>query len=227
MMFATAATALPHIKSGKLRALGVASQKRSPLLPDLPTIAEQGVARFEAVSWYALMVPAGTPRRRRRQARAPRRRASSRCPTRAPSSPRKAWTRAAARRRNSRATIRARDRALERGRAQAEHQARMSELRTWCSSAARSRSTTSQRLHAGGTARRGRRCDARERIRASAAVVQRAAAGDAPVYGVNTGFGKLAGNAHRRRRSRAAAAEPDPLAQRRRRRSRSPRRSCA
>jgi len=61
MMFAPLQTALPFIKSGKLRALGIASQKRSPLLPDLPTIAEQGVAKFEAVSWYALMVPAGTP----------------------------------------------------------------------------------------------------------------------------------------------------------------------
>ena len=62
MMFAQLSSALPHIKSGKLRALGVASLKRSALLPDLPTIAEQGLARFEAVSWYALMVPAGTPR---------------------------------------------------------------------------------------------------------------------------------------------------------------------
>jgi len=61
MMFAPLQTALPHIRSGKLRAIGVASQKRSPLLPELPTIAEQGVAKFEAVSWYALMVPAGTP----------------------------------------------------------------------------------------------------------------------------------------------------------------------
>ena len=61
MMFAPLQTALPHIKSGKLRALGIASHKRSPLLPDLPTIAEQGVAKFEAVSWYALMVPAATP----------------------------------------------------------------------------------------------------------------------------------------------------------------------
>jgi tripartite-type tricarboxylate transporter receptor subunit TctC len=61
MMFAPLQTALPFIRSGKLRALGVASQKRSPLLPDVATIAEQGAARFEAVSWYALMVPAGTP----------------------------------------------------------------------------------------------------------------------------------------------------------------------
>jgi tripartite-type tricarboxylate transporter receptor subunit TctC len=61
MMFAPLQTALPFIRSGKLRAIGIASQKRSPLLPDLATIAEQGVAKFEAVSWYALMVPAGTP----------------------------------------------------------------------------------------------------------------------------------------------------------------------
>ena len=61
MMFAPLQTALPHIRSGKLRALGIASAKRSPLLPELATIAEQGVAKFEAVSWYALMVPAGTP----------------------------------------------------------------------------------------------------------------------------------------------------------------------
>ena len=53
---------LPHIKSGKMRALGVASLKRSPLMPDIPTLAEQGLPRFEAVSWYALMVPSGTPR---------------------------------------------------------------------------------------------------------------------------------------------------------------------
>jgi tripartite-type tricarboxylate transporter receptor subunit TctC len=61
MMFAQLSSALPHIKSGKLRALGVASPNRSPVLSDVPTIAEQGLAKFEAVSWYALMVPSGTP----------------------------------------------------------------------------------------------------------------------------------------------------------------------
>jgi tripartite-type tricarboxylate transporter receptor subunit TctC len=61
MMFAPLQTVLPHIKTGKLRAIGIASPKRSPLLPELPTVAEQGVPRFEAVSWYALMVPAATP----------------------------------------------------------------------------------------------------------------------------------------------------------------------
>ena len=62
LMFAQMSSVLPHIKSGKLRALGVASLKRSPVMPDIPTLAEQGLPRFEAVSWYALMVPSGTPR---------------------------------------------------------------------------------------------------------------------------------------------------------------------
>jgi tripartite-type tricarboxylate transporter receptor subunit TctC len=61
MMFSQLSSALPHIHSGKLRAIGIASLKRSAVLPELPTIAEQGFAGFEAVSWYALMVPAGTP----------------------------------------------------------------------------------------------------------------------------------------------------------------------
>ena len=61
MMFAQTSSALPHIQAGKLRAIGLASLKRSPAAPDLPTIAEQGFPDFEAVSWYALMAPAGTP----------------------------------------------------------------------------------------------------------------------------------------------------------------------
>jgi tripartite-type tricarboxylate transporter receptor subunit TctC len=61
MMFAQMSSALPHIQAGKLQALGVASLKRSSAAPDLPTIAEQGFPDFEAVSWYALMTPAGTP----------------------------------------------------------------------------------------------------------------------------------------------------------------------
>ena len=61
MMFAQLSSALPHVKSARLRALGVASLKRSAALPDAPTIAEQGFARFEALSWYVLMAPAGTP----------------------------------------------------------------------------------------------------------------------------------------------------------------------
>lgn len=62
MMFAQMPAALPLVSSGKLRALGVASSKRSSFMPDVPTILEQtGVAGFEAVSWSALMAPAKTP----------------------------------------------------------------------------------------------------------------------------------------------------------------------
>jgi tripartite-type tricarboxylate transporter receptor subunit TctC len=60
-MFLSTSSALKQVQAGKLRALGVASLKRSPAAPDLPTIAEQGFPGFEAVSWYALMAPAGTP----------------------------------------------------------------------------------------------------------------------------------------------------------------------
>ena len=52
---------LPHIKSGKLRALAVTSAKRSPVLPDLPTIAEAALPGFESIAPYALFAPAGTP----------------------------------------------------------------------------------------------------------------------------------------------------------------------
>lgn len=61
MMFSQVSSALPHIRSGKLRAIGLASLKRSEVLPDVPTIDEQGVPKFEAVSWYALMLPSGAP----------------------------------------------------------------------------------------------------------------------------------------------------------------------
>jgi tripartite-type tricarboxylate transporter receptor subunit TctC len=53
-------TALPHIQAGKVRALGVASSKRSPALPDLPTFTESGVA-FQCDSWLAVMGPPGIP----------------------------------------------------------------------------------------------------------------------------------------------------------------------
>lgn len=53
---------LPHIAAGRLRALGVTGAKRSPLLPDVPTIAEAGVPGYEAGSWLFIAAPAGTPR---------------------------------------------------------------------------------------------------------------------------------------------------------------------
>jgi len=52
---------LPHVKSGKLRALAVASAKRTPLLPELPTIAEAALPGYEAVSWYGVLAPAAAP----------------------------------------------------------------------------------------------------------------------------------------------------------------------
>jgi tripartite-type tricarboxylate transporter receptor subunit TctC len=52
---------LAHVKGGKLRALGVAIPKRSPFMPDVPTIAEQGYPGFESVGWIGLCAPAGTP----------------------------------------------------------------------------------------------------------------------------------------------------------------------
>lgn len=62
-MICTGATALSaHISSGRLRALGVATLKRSAQMPDLPTISEQGVKGFDVSSWSGLMAPAGTPK---------------------------------------------------------------------------------------------------------------------------------------------------------------------
>ena len=52
---------LPHIQGGKLRALAVTGAERSPLLPNLPTVAEAGVAGFESTAWYGVVAPAGTP----------------------------------------------------------------------------------------------------------------------------------------------------------------------
>ena len=63
LMLAQVPSALPHIKSGKLRALGVASPAPLAALPEVPTIAAAaGLPGYEAVSWYALMAPAATPR---------------------------------------------------------------------------------------------------------------------------------------------------------------------
>jgi len=62
IMYADLVAALPHIKAGKLRALAVGSPERVPMLPDVPTIAEQGFEGFSAVSWGGLLAPAGTPK---------------------------------------------------------------------------------------------------------------------------------------------------------------------
>jgi tripartite-type tricarboxylate transporter receptor subunit TctC len=62
MMFDNMPSSLPMVREGKLRALGVTSLKRSAAAPDIPTIAESGLPGFEAVSWFALFAPAGTPK---------------------------------------------------------------------------------------------------------------------------------------------------------------------
>ena len=61
-VFASATTATPQVKAGKLRALGSTGAKRSASLPDVPTIAEQGYPGYEATNWYAYVTPAKTPR---------------------------------------------------------------------------------------------------------------------------------------------------------------------
>ncbi|MFO1267566.1 MAG: tripartite tricarboxylate transporter substrate-binding protein [Rubrivivax sp.] len=56
------ATAIPHMKAGKVRALAVTSAQRSGVAPDVPTMAEQGLAGYELSSWQAVFAPAGTPK---------------------------------------------------------------------------------------------------------------------------------------------------------------------
>ena len=58
----TPVSALPHAKAGGLRAIATTGAKRDPLMPDLPTVAEQGFPGYEAVNWYAFLAPAKTPR---------------------------------------------------------------------------------------------------------------------------------------------------------------------
>jgi tripartite-type tricarboxylate transporter receptor subunit TctC len=60
--FATFASVAPHVQAGKLRALGVAGQKRTPLMPELPTFGDAGVKNYDASLWYSLLAPARTPK---------------------------------------------------------------------------------------------------------------------------------------------------------------------
>ena len=62
VMFPSLFTAIPYVKAGKLRAIGVAGNKRSALMADLPTLAEQGVANVDVSQWYAIFAPAKTPK---------------------------------------------------------------------------------------------------------------------------------------------------------------------
>src|SRR5919109_117197 len=61
VLFSSLVQTTPHIRSGKLKALGVGGSKRNPVLPDVPTVAEAGVPTYEAVNWWGLVAPAGTP----------------------------------------------------------------------------------------------------------------------------------------------------------------------
>ena len=58
----TIISGLPHVRSGKLRAIAVTTLKRSPLLPDEPTVAEQGFPGYEVNGWYGLLAPSATPK---------------------------------------------------------------------------------------------------------------------------------------------------------------------
>src|SRR6267142_2434012 len=62
VMFSSLVQTTPFIRSGKLRALATGGAKRSPVLPDLPTIAEAGVPGYEATNWWGILAPAGTPK---------------------------------------------------------------------------------------------------------------------------------------------------------------------
>jgi len=62
MMFTDIPTAIPHIRAGKLRALGLTAAQPSPALPDVKPIAQQGLAGFDLKAWYGVMSPAGVPR---------------------------------------------------------------------------------------------------------------------------------------------------------------------
>lgn len=61
MLFADTPILLPHVRSGALKALGVGSKTRAPSLPDVPTMAEQGLPQIDAVNWYGMVGPAGLP----------------------------------------------------------------------------------------------------------------------------------------------------------------------
>lgn len=62
LMFDTMLSSMPHVKGGKLKALAVTSSQRSPVAPDLPTVAESGLPGYEAIAWNGLLAPAGTPK---------------------------------------------------------------------------------------------------------------------------------------------------------------------
>jgi tripartite-type tricarboxylate transporter receptor subunit TctC len=61
LYFSTIAVIKPHVDSGRIRAFAITSKERSPIFPNVPTVAESGLTGYEAENWYALLAPAGTP----------------------------------------------------------------------------------------------------------------------------------------------------------------------
>ena len=61
VIFPTMQSVLPHVKSGRLRALAISTAARSPAVPDIPTVAESGLPGYDATGWYGMLAPAGTP----------------------------------------------------------------------------------------------------------------------------------------------------------------------
>jgi tripartite-type tricarboxylate transporter receptor subunit TctC len=61
LMFGGMVGTLPTVKSGRLRAIAISSAKRSPVVPDVPTVAESGYPEYEATTWYGILAPTGTP----------------------------------------------------------------------------------------------------------------------------------------------------------------------
>jgi tripartite-type tricarboxylate transporter receptor subunit TctC len=63
LAFLSVPVVTPHVRSGRMKAFGVSTAKRVPLLPEVPTIAESGLPGLESANWHGLFVPAGTPER--------------------------------------------------------------------------------------------------------------------------------------------------------------------
>ena len=61
MLFPISGSGMPHMRTGRLRALAVSTAKRSAVVPDIPTIAESGVPGYDTSTWYAVVAPTGTP----------------------------------------------------------------------------------------------------------------------------------------------------------------------
>ena len=62
MMFANMPGTIQHVKAGKIKVIAVTGDKRSPVLPEVPTIAEAGIPGYQATGWFGVMAPAGTPK---------------------------------------------------------------------------------------------------------------------------------------------------------------------